>query len=73
MAHRSVRALKGGMAILVGLMLSIAIVSMIYVPMPQENREMLMALIGCLVSNFTTVMNNLFPNVAARGTRATDP
>lgn len=73
LANRSIRALKGGIAILTVLMFGLAVFALVYVPMPQENREMLMALLGVLGSNVTTIVNNLFPTNAARTPRSTDP
>lgn len=67
------RALKGGIGILTVFMFGIAIVVLAYVPMPQENREMLMALLGVLGSNVTTIVNSLYPTSSARPSRSTDP
>lgn len=72
LAARSIRALKGGIAILMVLMFGLSVVALIYIPMPQENREMLMALFGVLGSNVTTITNNLFRTMAHAGERTSD-
>lgn len=72
LAGRSVRALKGGVAILIVMMVAIALALLVNAAVPTENREMVSLIVGALITNLTNVVANLFPTSAGR-TRSSDP
>ncbi|KAF1009501.1 MAG: hypothetical protein GAK28_00139 [Luteibacter sp.] len=72
LAGRSVRALKGGVAILIVTMVAVALALLVNAAVPAENREMVSLIVGALITNLTTIVANLFPNNPARAARRTD-
>jgi chromate transport protein ChrA len=72
LANRSVRALKGGVAILIVMMVAIALALLVNAAVPTENREMVSLIVGALITNLTNVVANLFPTSAGRS-RSADP
>lgn len=61
MANRSIRALKGGVAVLVFLMLGVALSMLINTVVPAENRDMVSMVVGGLLAKATTIVDHLFP------------